>query len=209
MSHIPRVIHATWDHHQYQYAHDQYFFLSPRSLDDQLTSSNIQMLIIRQDKFQHSQLEHLCGETSLWDNSVFLEHFIKTLFVERINHLFKVLVFCTENLCYLFRCLVWLRLGKKSHTAIQQASLQVVPCLAVHSSTKSLFSILERGTDQLIQHPNAGCGGRWFADKLLGTPPLKNCVSVSTKEHHSQLVFIRHICKRKRINSHETDHSLS
>lgn len=65
------------------------------------------------------------------------------------------------------------------------------------------------GDDQLTQHRSAGCGGRYFAGKLLGIPALQNCTSVSTKEHQSQLKFIRHICRSKRINSCETDHSLS
>jgi len=38
-----------------------------------------------------------------------------------------------------------LRIGKKNPAQIQQASLQVGFSLAVHSTTKSLFAMLERG----------------------------------------------------------------
>lgn len=71
------------------------------------------------------------------------------------------------------------------------------------------FCHVGEGADQLRQHPSAGHGGSCFADKLLGIPALQNCTSLSTKEHISQLKFIMHICKSKRINSCETDHSLS
>lgn len=67
-----------------------------------------------------------------------------------MNHLLKVPLFHIENLAYLFTCLVWLRLGKKNPTRIQQASLQVVFCLAVHSTMKSLFAMLER--ELISQH---------------------------------------------------------
>lgn len=62
----------------------------------------------------------------------------------RMNHLPKIPLFRTGNLAYSFTRLVWLRLGQKNPTQIQQASLQVKFCLAVHSTIKSLFALLER-----------------------------------------------------------------
>lgn len=97
---------------------------------------------------------------------------------------------------------------EESHTdSASFAAGGLLPCCPFNYE-KSLCHAGE-GADQPTQHPRAGCGGRCFADKLLGIPALKNSTSVSTKEHHSQLEFIRHIRKTKRINSCETDHSLS
>lgn len=81
--------------------------------------------------------------------------------------------------------------------------LQVISCLAAHSSRESLCCAGE-GADQ-TQHQAQAVEG----DELLGIPAPKNYSGVSAKEHGSQLEFTRHICRSKRFNGCETDHSLS
>lgn len=79
----------------------------------------------------------------------------------------------------------------------------LLPCCPFHYGKSPCRA--GEGADQLTQHPAQAVEG----DKLLGIPALKNHTSVSAKEHRSQLEFARHICKSKRFNGCETDHSLS
>lgn len=81
--------------------------------------------------------------------------------------------------------------------------VKVISCLAAHSSRESLCCAGE-GADQ-TQHEAQAVEG----DELLGIPALKNYSGVSAKERGSQLEFTGHICRSKRFNGCETDHSLS